>query len=170
MSIKFDLEDDGKIRVKVDRKGERAVSDVMDPLEMMHEIAEAAEWDAGVEGNEFVVTLPDELSDPGDSEETEGNEDPTQELPDDPTEEVPVEPEPPEGESGIDESAPPEGEGEPENPDESAPPEGEGEPDDSENPDEGTVPDDGTGQDMTDDIPPEPEESQPENSGEEPSA
>lgn len=150
MSVEFDLEDDGRIRVKVDRKGERAVSDVMDPLEMMHEIAEAAGWDAGVEGNEFVVALPEELSDPGDPDETEGNEDPTQEVPDEPTEEVP-------GEPGIDESAPPEEET------------GNGDP---ENPDEGALPDDGTGQDMTDDIPPsESEESPPEEPNpEEPSA
>lgn len=134
MSVEFELEEDGRIRVKVDRKGERAVSDVMDPLEMMHEIAEAAGWDGGVEGNEFVVALPEELSDPGDPNETEGNGDTTQEVPDEPTEEVP-------GEPGIDESAPPEeetGNGDPENPD------------------------DGTGQDMTDDIPPSESEPNPE--------
>jgi len=134
MSVEFVLEDNGQMRVRVDTAGQRAMSDTMDPLEMMHEIAEAAGWDAGVEGNEFVVALPEELSDSGDPESEEPTEpvDPSEEPtePVDPSEEPtePVEGQPeepanggdmtdditepaeeePQAEPGIDESAPPE--------------------------------------------------------------
>lgn len=81
MSVFVELDEEGQVRVRVDRGGERAVSDLIDPIELIQMVAEAAELD-----------LNDVLAD--------AEEDPEAE----PTEPVEEEIEA----SEIDESAPPE--------------------------------------------------------------
>lgn len=56
MSVEITLEDNGRVRVKVDRAGERAVSDVVDAEELIHTIADAA----GVNLSELVGEETDE--------------------------------------------------------------------------------------------------------------
>lgn len=68
MSVEFDLQDDGQVRVRVDRDGERAVSDVMDPKMMIQEIADAAGWDTELDHDMLIVTLPAEPEAPVDPE------------------------------------------------------------------------------------------------------
>ena len=67
MSIEMELEEDGQIRVKVDRGGERAVSDVMDPMDLIRKVADTAmmdlddiedKWDSDEE-------VPGEVVEPG---------------------------------------------------------------------------------------------------------
>lgn len=75
MSIEFDLEDDGKVRVRVDREGERAVSDTIDPYEMIKNICEAADITCVVGDQEMHVLLPiDHLGDSPDDGATEVDE------------------------------------------------------------------------------------------------
>jgi hypothetical protein len=45
ISIEMEMEEDGQIRVKVDRGGERAVSDVMDPMDLIRKVADTAGLD-----------------------------------------------------------------------------------------------------------------------------
>jgi hypothetical protein len=108
MSVEFDLKDNGMIRVRVDREGERAVSDEMDPKEMMQEIADAAGWDTEFDEGELIIQLPQE---PETEEPTEPAENPDETEPaENPDETEPAE-NPDETEpapSQIDESAPPE--------------------------------------------------------------
>ena len=60
MSIELKLEDDGQIRVSVDRPGERAVSDLIGPMQLIHKICETADLDTEVIGNELMIGLPAE--------------------------------------------------------------------------------------------------------------
>lgn len=63
MSIEMELEEDGQVRVRIDRGGERAISDVMDPMDLIRKVADTAmmdlddieeKWD----GDEEVVEEP----------------------------------------------------------------------------------------------------------------
>ena len=59
MSVEVTFEGDGRVRVKVDRSGERAVSDVVDAEELIHTVADAAGIDlADISGEEE----PEELT------------------------------------------------------------------------------------------------------------
>jgi hypothetical protein len=59
----MELEEDGQVRVRIDRGGERAISDVMDPMDLIRKVADTAmmdlddieeKWD----GDEEVVEEP----------------------------------------------------------------------------------------------------------------
>jgi len=63
VSIEMELEEDGQVRVRIDRGGERAISDVMDPMDLIRKVADTAmmdlddieeKWD----GDEEVVEEP----------------------------------------------------------------------------------------------------------------
>ena len=62
MSIELELEDDGQVRVRLDTEGERAVSDVADPVQLIKDICETAElaWMENTGGNlpEITIMLP----------------------------------------------------------------------------------------------------------------
>jgi len=45
MSIEMELEEDGQVRVRIDRGGERAISDVMDPMDLIRKVADTAQLD-----------------------------------------------------------------------------------------------------------------------------
>jgi hypothetical protein len=63
MSVEITLESDGRVRVKVDRSGERAVSDVVDAEELIHTIADTAGIDlADISGEEEPDEEPEELT------------------------------------------------------------------------------------------------------------
>jgi hypothetical protein len=63
MSVEVTLESDGRVRVKVDRSGERAVSDVVDAEELIHTIADTAGIDlVDISGEEEVDEEPEELT------------------------------------------------------------------------------------------------------------
>ena len=64
MSIEMELEEDGQVRVRIDRGGERAISDVMDPMDLIRKVADTAmmdlddiedKWDGDEEVTEEVV-------------------------------------------------------------------------------------------------------------------
>lgn len=45
MSIEIELEEDGQVRVRVDKPGVSAVSDVMDPMDLIRAVADASGLD-----------------------------------------------------------------------------------------------------------------------------
>jgi hypothetical protein len=64
VSIEMELEEDGQVRVRIDRGGERAISDVMDPMDLIRKVADTAmmdlddiedKWDGDEEVTEEVV-------------------------------------------------------------------------------------------------------------------
>lgn len=58
--IELELEDGGKIRVRVDTEGERAVSDVVDPVEFIQNICTTAGMDCVVGTGEMTILTPSE--------------------------------------------------------------------------------------------------------------
>lgn len=72
MSIELELEDDGTIKVKVDRDGERAVSDHIDPYELIKQVCTEADITCVVGDEELHILLP--------IKELEGEEHPVEEL------------------------------------------------------------------------------------------
>jgi hypothetical protein len=68
VSIELELEDDGTIRVKVDRPGERAVSDTIDPYELITNICTEADIVNTVSDGELHISMPLDLSTPVEGE------------------------------------------------------------------------------------------------------
>lgn len=121
MSIEFEMEEDGKIRVRVDTAGQRAMSEAMDPVDLIRQVMDEAELDVEDLEGQLPGENPDETTEP--TEPTEGfpNDEETEDInqPEDPERGLDEDP----GDNGsgdmtddvtepskIDESAPPEGE------------------------------------------------------------
>mgnify|MGYP007008901325 CR=1 FL=1 len=68
MSIELELEDDGTIRVRVDKPGVSAVSDTIDPYELISQICVEADVNHTVSDGELHITLPLDLSVPVEGE------------------------------------------------------------------------------------------------------
>jgi hypothetical protein len=68
VSIELELEDDGTIRVRVDSPGERAVSDTIDPYELITNICTEADITNAVNNGELHILLPLDLSVPVEGE------------------------------------------------------------------------------------------------------
>jgi hypothetical protein len=68
VSIDLSMEDDGQLRVSVDRPGERAVSDTIDPVMLINSICDTADMFHEANGDEMIITLPLDLSVPVEGE------------------------------------------------------------------------------------------------------
>jgi len=62
----MELEEDGQVRVRIDRGGERAISDVMDPMDLIRKVADTAMMDL------------EDIEDKWDGDEVESEEEPPQ--------------------------------------------------------------------------------------------
>ena len=77
MSIELELEDNGKLRVRVDSAGERAVSDTVDAIEFIQEICTAMNLDCLLSTGELTILTPSETDylPKEETEETSAQED-----------------------------------------------------------------------------------------------
>ena len=67
MSIELELEEDGKVRIRLDTAGERAISDTRDPIELITDICEIAELTCVVGEDEMHILLPKRTPEEGGS-------------------------------------------------------------------------------------------------------
>lgn len=62
MSIELELADTGEVRVRIDRDGERAVSDTANPAQLITDICETVGFEYSVTEDQITVLLPEEVT------------------------------------------------------------------------------------------------------------
>jgi len=62
MSIELELADTGEVRVLVDRDGERAVSDTVNPVLLIADICETVGYECLVTEGQVTILLPEEVT------------------------------------------------------------------------------------------------------------
>jgi hypothetical protein len=59
MSVELELEEDGKLRLRVHKEKERDLSEIVDPIDLIYEICTAANISCLVGVGELTILLPD---------------------------------------------------------------------------------------------------------------
>lgn len=63
MSIELELADTGEVRVRIDRDGERAVSDTAKPVQLIADICETVGFECVMAEDQITILLPEEETD-----------------------------------------------------------------------------------------------------------
>ena len=62
MSIELELADTGEVRVRIDRDGERAVSDTANPVKLITDICETTGFEFALAEDQLTILLPEEVT------------------------------------------------------------------------------------------------------------